>query len=312
MSPPRPGLQPMPIIRTPTPVAKRPRQWLVSVPVWGLSFLGLFHRFTLPAIREAANGVSDQVRVIAHTDDASLLGPGAEVRPLPPGKQWFNRMSAAHREVIGMAAGGDVVVLLTADMVVSGNAFAACRAIFETGKRLVCINSTRVNSDAGAPPSASRELSEWGWANRHGITRNCTWPNGRIDDLSRVYFQNGRNAVCRMWLPHPLAFHADGRSQPFGPTIDCNLVCNYRPEEVHVVTNPDELAVVELSPRSKVSGSRDADEPPARTGLSPLSERYHGLRLNPEVYRTVLSRRIVVAGDGNGCGDDEAVGRLLA
>jgi hypothetical protein len=126
-----------------------------------------------------------------------------------------------------------------------------------------------------------------------------------VEDLCRVYFEDGPTAVCRLWLAHPLALAIDGRLLPFGPTIDCNLVCSFRPAEIHLVTSPDELAVVELSPRMKITGSRDADEPPARLDLGPMSLRYgRQRRLDTDVYRSMLSQRIIVAGPDRDCGDE--------
>jgi len=72
----------------------------------------------------------------------------------------------------------------------------------------------------------------------------------------------------------------------------------------NVVTQPDELAVLNLEPECKRFGARDANEPPPRTDLGPISSRYgRGKQLDPPVYRWLVSRRIVVSGTGNGCAD---------
>ena len=301
------------------PPPTRNRQWLIAVPCWGAKYCDVFTSVGLPMLREAARQLGETVRVLVYTDEPSLIqrhtsAPlSLETYPVPAGQQWFHSMSRAHRDTFGQAQRGDVVISLTADMTISANALVACRRIFASGKKLVCVNATRTRDSQVLPrhPS-SRELSEWAWENRHPIVRDCTWPDGRADDLCRIYFENGPNAVCRLWLAHPLALENDGRRIDFNPTIDCNVVTNYQPHEVYVVTDPDELCAIELSPDDKAEGRRDEDEPPARTGLPPLSERYRLLtKISPEVYRHVLRHRIIIAGLGEGCGDDEAVKDLL-
>lgn len=313
-----PRQQVNPPVRPREPTKILPRRWLISVPVWGADFVRIFCDVALPRLRAAASQLGEPVTLIAHTNSPAAL-ESIEQLPIvtasvPAGKQWFNRMSAAHADVISRARPGDIVVPLTADMVISENTLSACRAIFSSGKKLVCCNATRAVAERPLPERpTSRELSEWAWNNRHGIIRNCTWPEGQIEDVSRIYFARGPNVCCRLWLSHPLAVCIDGRQLPFGPTIDCNLVVNFTPEEVHLVTSPDELTAIELSPMKKPQGSRDADEPPARTDLGPLSARYgKGLQLNPYIYRWILSQRIVIAGTGAGCGDEEVVRCLVS
>jgi hypothetical protein len=295
------------------------RRWLVSVPVWGQRFVDVFCAAGLPMLRAAARALGESVTLIAHTDAPDWLSRhrtpelAIETRPVPAGQQWFHCMSRAHRDVMRIAKPGEVVVLLTADMVISANTLTACRdALFGRHKKLVCCNATRVKDEGVLPHGAgSRDLSEWGWSHRHAMAAACTWPDGRAADLSRVYFQAGPNVAARLWLAHPLALLADGRALPFMPTIDSDLVANFEPAEVHLVTSPDELAVIELSPPSKTSGSRDADEPPERTDLPPLSKRYAGQHLEHSIYRWMLAQRIVIVGTGEGCGDDEAVKGIL-
>ena len=319
MAPLRPGPRPIPFAPPPPSPLKRTRTWLVSVPVWGDRFRDIFASVGLPMLRHAADVLGEHVRLIVHTDLPELMHRQAvgsmhlETYPVPAGQQWFHSMSRAHRDTIASAQPGDAVVILTADMTMSENALAACRTRFDQGKRLVCVNATRTNDEKMLPyRPTSRALSEWAWANRHPMVRDCTWPDGRAPDLCRVYFEKDESAVCRLWLAHPLALMFDGRRTDFGPTVDCNMVTNYQPNEVHVVTDPDELCAIELSPPSKLQGSRDADEPPEATGMPPMSERYRLLhKISPEVYRHVLSQRIVIAGSGDGCGDDEAVKSLL-
>jgi hypothetical protein len=294
------------------------RRWLISVPAWGDEFTARFGAIGLPMLRAAAARLNDDRKLIVHTDRPEMMEKfysdvlPVEVRPVPGGQQWFHSLSRAHREVISMACIDDVVVFLTADMTVSENALTACGDAFQRGKRLVCCNATRAIDEGLLPhrPS-SRALSEWGWFHRHDMTKACTWPTGTDEDLPRVYFERGGNVVARLYLPHPLAVVIDGRPLHFAPTVDCDLIANFEPEEIHMVTSPDELAALELSPRSKLSGSRDAHEPPARPSRTPMPERYANQNLGHRIYRWAVSHRVVVCGASIDCGDADAVAQLL-
>lgn len=292
----------------------------ISIPAWGDAFLDIFERKTLPTLRAAvaaADGL-DEVLAIVHTDQpervTALSGDQLYLVPaaLPSGAQWFQRLSAAHRAVISTAAPGTAVALLTADMAISADAFIGCARAFEQGRKLVCCNATRAVLEDFEPFTRSgRELSEWGWKHRHSMTDNITWPEGRSDDLHRVYFEGAGGVVARQWMPHPLAVMIDGRPLDFSPTIDCDLTARFRREEIHLVTSPDDLAAIELSPREKLTPSRDADEPPERMDLPPMRERYAHKEIQHRIYSWLLAQRIVVSGVGDGCADDEAVAPLL-
>jgi hypothetical protein len=95
------------------------------------------------------------------------------------------------------------------------------------------------------------KLLEWAWDNRHQLTADASYPNGKAVDLSRVYFDVDGYVIARLALPHPLAVLVDGRTLPFSPTIDANLIQNFHPSEIHLETQPDALALVELSPVDK-------------------------------------------------------------
>ena len=282
---------------------------LISVPVWGDEFIDRFKNVGLPLLRIAAEQLrGDNVMLVVHTDQPLRfinLGMSNRVTCPPAGAQWFNTLSRCHSEVIKMAKPGDAVVLLTADMAISIDALVACKRRFAQGKRLICCNGLRV-LDSGVLPyrPTARVLSEWGWQNRHPMVHACTWPSGDSADLTRVYFQNGKNAVCRLWLPHPLAFAPDGRQLTFAPTIDCDLITHFKPGESHLVVDVDELSAIELSPATKMRGSYDHDEKEQPFNRASMPERYAKLKVGHEMYRWALSHRVVVSGSGEGCGDD--------
>jgi hypothetical protein len=287
------------------------RRWLISVPVWGSRYVDIFCSTALPALRAAVAHLADDVRLVVHTDQASRIADVAgnlpvEPRPVPGGFNWSDSLSRAHRDVLAMACQGDVVVPLAADMVMSEGALVACRGHLAHGKKLIACAGMRVLDQGAIPKSyTGAELLAWGWANRHPMTRECTWPLGNSKDVSRLYFENGENVACRLYLPHPLAVLVDGRPIHFHPTIDANAINNFSASDIHLVTDPNDLAVVELSPADKGFET-----------TAPLGERLRELRcenamINP-MHRWLLTHRIVIRGANEDCGDDYVAGQMVA
>lgn len=235
-------------------------RWFVSVPVWGDRCVDVFCATALPALERAILMVPDlDVRLVVHTDNPRRIKDSAteikiEPRGVPAGLRDFDCLSNAHRDVLEMSCFDDVVVLLTADMVVSEMALSRCRDIFNSddGKRVVACACMRTNQEGLIrSTSDARQLLEWGWNNRHLMTEASTWPDGHTVDLSRIYFEEEGSVVTRNALPHPLAVKIDRRRIAFSPTVDANLVENFSEDEIHVECSPDELGVIELSPINK-------------------------------------------------------------
>lgn len=284
-------------------------RWLISVPIWGDAYAEKFAA-TLPALRLAASSVMGAT-LIACTDRPGQIAQMSsdalpiEARPISiSGDGYYVTMSNAHREVIAMARPGDVVVLMVADALISANALGACALAFARGKRIVAACPVRAFDDCGPFPfEDSRAMLEHAWRNRHPVVRNSTWPGGYDDsghELCRIFFDDGENVVARTWLPHPLAFLADGRSTAFGNSPDMDLVANFSTDEIHLVTDPDELAYVALESRSR----KLSPEPP-------ISERLGHERLSLDVHRWLLSHRVCIRGRNVDLGDEAVVAPLI-
>src|SRR3990167_4111440 len=86
-------------------------------------------------------------------------------------------------------------------------------------------------------------LMAWAWENRHQITRDCTWPEGRSPDLSRTYYVYENTVVARVCWPQPLAVRIDGRPLGFTPTVDANLIQRFDRSEMHLTTDCKQLAL---------------------------------------------------------------------
>jgi hypothetical protein len=279
-------------------------RWLVSVPVWGDRYLDVFRRAALPALIEAKRGFPGNVRIIVNTEKPEDMRSGEfEARRLPARPTWWEALSSAHRQIITLASRNDRVMLLTADMVVSREIFTACERLIASGKNLICCAGMRSLDDNEVPIGASaRELLQWGWENRHPLTRACTWPSGQSGDLSRIFFDGGDVVNTRMWLPHPIALKKDSRSLRFGPTVDANLINNYSVHEIHLIADADEAACLELSP---------ADKPFYL--INSMDERIAGgeIKLSRMLHRSLLQKRVAIVGEGEDAGDAAVVDRIL-
>lgn len=221
----------------------------------------------------------------------------------------FESMSNCHRAAMKAADINDRVLLLTADMVVSREVVATCEARIISGRQLVCCVAPRAVDGPLAPIGASgRELLDWAWDNRHRMTRECTWPEGRSYDVWRMYFEKEGEVGARAFLPHPLAVMPRGRRLEFRPTIDVNLTMNFTNAVTYLITQPEEGAAVELSP-------------PDKDFLLTTSMRERFVRRGPSIpefvpqtnlrHRMFWGKRVVIRGAGGDCGDDDVVGRML-
>lgn len=231
--------------------------WIVSIPIWGERYVKIFAEHGLPALLAATERTKRNVRFLIHTDEESISSlrsvVGADVfNWLPSASQWWQRMTLAHQAALKTAKSDDCVMPLTADMVVSPEVFEACERRFAEGKRLVLCCGIRAVYNGSLPNrSSSRDLLEWAWEHRHALTTESMWPDGRSGNWTGIYFECDQNVVFRPRYPHPIGVMPFGKRDRFFPTIDCNYSENFRHDEVHVVTNPDELAAIELSPREK-------------------------------------------------------------
>lgn len=240
--------------------------------------------------------------------DADRLFLRVDSVPGPDGS--FGSLSACHREALAAAGPRDRVLLLTADMVLSREVLATCEHWLSAGRKLVCCVPPRTLQDAGCPVGASGpELMEWAWANRHPMTRECTWPDGRSYDVWRMYFERDGEVAARVFLPHPLACVPYGRRVNFSPTIDVNLTANFTQSETYLITRPQEGAVVELSPPDK----EFLLTTPMRSRLDNTAEPScpQFVRAGNPRHRMFWGKRVVIRGAGGDCGDGEVVGRVL-
>ena len=290
------------------------RDFIIAVPCWGAAYRRLFlgpvlrsHRAALEAL-EAEYRDTVSVRYVVQTDApvavAKALG-GIELTLVPSPSSVVNPMRAmagAHAHAIETARPNERVILLNADMMVSTETFVAVERQFRAGKRAVVASGTRTVLPRllGAPgPLGARALHAWSMRNAHPITKSCYWGTGRCHLPWGVYFTENGSTVLRAFHLHPLAVLAD-RKLPFAGTIDLDLIDNYAHDEIHIVTDADELALAEISARGKVLG----DNPwPIDVGQI-LGWALRGAR---PMHWWNFRHRIAVTGDPEAVKDDATV-----
>jgi hypothetical protein len=124
-----------------------------------------------------------------------------------------------------------------------------------------------------------------------------------------MYFLEGENAACRLCLPHPLALVRGHHPLSFSPTIDVNLCTNFGERYIHLVTDPQEGAVIELSPPDKefllTEPMRSRYENPSVAGIPTFT------RITNPRHRFFFRQRITIRGDGSASGDGLVTPRFL-
>lgn len=300
--------------RTPSPRGLEGK-WLVTLPAWGDRCVDVLLRATLPSVLEAVSAARISYELLVWTDAPqrvlSVLPDDVPVKIMdPPGPDMaFESMSNCHRQALRMASINDRVLLLTADMVVSREVVATCESHVMAGKTLICCVAMRSVDGPPVPIGASgRELLAWGWTNRHQMTRECTWPEGKSYDVWRMYFEKDGEVGARAFLPHPLAVMPRGRQIDFRPTIDVNLAMSFPSNMTHFITMPEEGAAIELSPPDKefLLTTSMADRYVRQGPSIPAFVR----QTNPR-HRMFWNKRVVICGAGGDCGDADVVKRLL-
>lgn len=289
---------------------------IISVPVWGPPYLRLFAQRAAPALLRARDelwrrrGVS--ARFIIHTTRAEeraarapLLGAPAEVKYIassPP----YEALQNAHSEAVQGAAVGEHVVLLNADLVVSGNFLDACEMHLASGMRAVVLLGIRTAIGADKPPvgAAPRALLQWAWDHRHQIIRDLEVPSGASLLPTYLFFTAGSSTVARGFHLHPAAISKQ-EDTSFRSTIDGDLLDCFPRELVHVVQSPDDCAMLEMSPPERRFPVR------AGGGLTPAGVVASMRGRASATHCWLLTHRIGVVGADADCGDDAFVRATL-
>lgn len=284
--------------------------WIISVPVWGNRCLDIFCRGAAPALMAALERLREPWRFVVHTDRpdliaAALPGCAIEFRSLPR-KPTYIALQESHADALRAAAPGDRVVLLNADLVVSGNLLEACAGHIAAGKRAVVLLGIRTAQGPELPPAgaAPRALLEWAWAHRHQIIKDLEWPHGGSMLPTNLFWSRGSSVVARGFHLHPVAV-LKSEDVSFQSTIDGDLLDHFPRELIHVVTSPDDCAMAEVSPPERRFPVRAGALTPAMVAASMRSRA-------SETHQWLATHRIGVVGEPVDCGDEEVVCEVLS
>lgn len=281
------------------------KRWLISVPVWGDRYHAVFERCAAPALVIAAQRLRDHllargedcdVRFVVHTDNPQRVASSAlseqltTFRPLPD-KPTYVALQESHADALVQAQPGDRVILLNADIVVSGNLLVRADEHFRSGFEAVVLLGIRTAAGDELPPvgAAPRHLLRWAWEHRHQIIRDLEWSSGASMLPTNLFFEQDGNVVARGFHLHPAAvIKRDGLRMI--STIDGDLLDNYERERVHVVTSSDDCAMLEVSPPDRRFPVRAGALTPAHVAAS-MAPRASAM------HRWLFESRIEVAGD---------------
>ncbi len=291
------------------------RTWMISIPVWGRPYVNTFITHALPSLRIALKQLREPYKLVIHTDDPHRIKSAireikCELYPVAR-QPTYVALQMSHADAVARAKIGEVVVLLNADLVVSRNMFTSCAAHFDAGNKAIVLVGIRTDINGHYPPvgATSRKLLEWAWTNRHTIIKDLEWGSGTSLLPTNLFFTNNNatEVVMRGFHLHPVAIYKE-RDIPFKSTIDGDLLDHFKREHIHVVVDPDDMSMLEISPSDKrfpISGRKLSPSgvvASMRTRASPL-------------HQWLFQHRIVVKGTGKGCQDQhiaDQVTHLLA
>jgi hypothetical protein len=229
-------------------------EWLIALPVWGKHYRETFRRHVWPSIKTALAPLDAKVRFLVHTDDQAFMRKllaGYEVDVRSPVGTFHAAYANCHRDALDRAHWQERVALLNADIVVSREAFVAAERRFgQFYRAVVCAASRTIGPLFGREMPqdvSSADLLHWSMTHAHPMVQQCFYPQGKGAVPWGLYFTDGTNTILRAWHLHPFAVVKDQNFR-FTGTIDRDLCNTYWASEVHVVTDKDELALVEISP----------------------------------------------------------------
>lgn len=285
-------------------------EWLISVPVWGPSYVRTFCDFAAPALVAAARRLGEPVKFLIQTNHPAPIGRALEGFPVEmrevSNKPTYIALQNGHADAVREAAPGTRVVLLNADLVVSGNFLTSCAAHLDGGMQAVVLLGIRTNLGSGTPPidAAPRALLEWAWDHRHQIIRDLEWPHGGSMLPTNLFWQADGSVVARGLHLHPAAI-IKGESTDFHSTIDGDLLDCFPREAIKVITDPDDCSMLEMSDPARRFPVRGQHFSPALVAGSMRTRA-------SAMHRWLFTHRIVVCGDGDAVTtDSDPAGRIL-
>lgn len=222
-----------------------------SLVAWGEPYVTLARDICLPSLEWPQKG---DLTVVT---DKPKDFPGYKVLKagFPESRHRF--VTECHRQVLRK---GEPTVLLCADFVFGIGSFEVLERLSKTYK-LVVVPAIRLHME-GMQPHLTKPLSN-GDLCKLALTH--LHPKGQsLFGASRCPYQKyrweGKDLKARCYHMHPIIM----TGLPGNGTVD-NGVGNFKPEETYIVTDSEELAVFELSPKKYDWGSKGGEASEAET-----------------------------------------------
>lgn len=285
-------------------------RWLVSLPVWGTSYFRTFERVCAPALLAACEDLKEPVRCLVYTDQdpkrvqAALKHLPVDVRPVPS-KPTYVTLQESHADTLRCAAPGDRVVFLNADLTISRNLLARCAEHFAEGRQAVVLLGIRTVAGDEPPPAGAspRTLLSWAWDHRHQIIKDLEWGTGRSLLTTNLFWSVGTSVVARGFHLHPVAVVKSADVQ-FQSTIDGDLLDHFPREKIHVVIDPDDCALCEVSPPERRFPCSNQPLSPARVSGSMRTRA-------SDTHKWLFTHRIGVVGASDDVVEDYSVAAAI-
>jgi hypothetical protein len=109
---------------------------------------------------------------------------------------------------------------------------------------------------------------------------------------TNLFFTSGKNTILHGFHLHPVAVVKE-RAFSFNSTIDGDLLDHYDRATIHVVTDPDDLSMLEISPPGKRFPVRE------NRILSPALVAGAMQSRASEMHRWLFTKKIVLRGSGD-------------
>lgn len=297
------------------------------MPAWGERHLRTLCDVALPSVMASAQaaGIRPRLIVTTHKDVKSeveqiVAQTDLDHRVCGTDMMEFfgthRSLGFIHAHALRNSKPGDAICFVNADNVVSIECFAAAAARFAQGKRMILTTGHRTLSQAYPPIAAkARDLLNWVWVNRHPWISDCIWGVGQTATPSMLHFVTADSVVTHAFHLHPFAVINDGRDLTFsGATVDDDLPMRFKPTEIHVVTEPDEMAMGEMSPEGP------AGKYPRQDRVIDVGDVARWARVLTKVKRPQVNdrhkfnflHRIVIQGSGVDLSDVPICAEILA
>jgi hypothetical protein len=288
--------------------------WYLSTPVWGDFYRKVFLKRAVHSYLAALHNLgTDQVRWIIHTDQPGFVDTQLNGYPVTyiqtfPEADFYEQFRKCHVAVLrDLAQPGDCVSLLNADLIVSSNFFVRIREHLSGRYKAVVTLGMRTLWDKDLPPTSvdPRTLLSWGWDHKHEVIRESVWGSGHSPSPTHIFFEEGDSVVARSFQIHPVAIIKDYPID-IATSTDGETLEHFPLETILVVTDPDDLAFIEMSKVGKCG--RFHGDP---LSIGAVASLMHSHYMRAPLYRWQFGHRIVIKGDGANIGDIQVAQAIL-